>query len=67
MQRFRFNSRTRKPGELVATYIAELRTLAEYCNFGDTLEKMLRDRLVTGIHDDGIQKKLLAEPKLTYK
>jgi len=28
---------------------------------------MLHDRLVTGIMDDGIQKKLLAEPKLTYK
>ena len=52
---------------MVATYVAELRTLAEYCNFEDTLEKMLRDRLVTGIKDDGIQKKLLAEPKLTYK
>jgi len=67
MQHFRFNSWTRKPGESVATYVAELRTLAEYCNFADTLEKMLRDRLVTGISDDGIQKKLLAEPKLTYK
>ena len=28
---------------------------------------MLCDHLVTGIMDDGIQKKLLAEPKLTYK
>ena len=25
------------------------------------------DRLVIGINDDGIQKKLLAEPTLTYK
>jgi len=67
MQCFRFNSRTCKPGESVATYVAELRTPAEYCNFGETLEKMLCDRLVTGIMDDRIQKKLLTEPKLTYK
>ena len=66
MQRFRFNSRIRKPGETVSTYVAELRRLAENCQFGDTLEKMIRDRLVCGINDEGIQKKLLAEQNLTY-
>ena len=66
MQRFRFNTRSRKPGESVATYVAELRRLAEYCNYGNTLEKMIRDRLVSGINDDNIQKKLLSEPALSY-
>ena len=66
MQRFRFNTRSRKPGESVATYVAELRRLAEYCNYGNTLEKMIRDRLVSGINDDNIQKKLLSEPVLSY-
>ena len=37
VQRFRFNSRVRKQGETVAAYIAELRALSEYCNYGDTL------------------------------
>ena len=41
MQRFRFNTRSRKPGESVATYVAELRRLAEFCNFGETLDKMI--------------------------
>ena len=67
MQHFCFNSQTRKAGESVTTYVAEVRTLAEHCNFGDTLEKMLCDHLLMGIKDDGIQKKLLAEPKRTYK
>ena len=66
MQRFRFNTWSHKPGESVATYMAELRHLAEFCNFGPTLDKMIRDRLVSGINDDGIQKKLLSEPALTY-
>ena len=61
MQRFRFNSRSRKGGESVAAYVADLRRLAEFCNFGDTLSKMLRDRLVWGINDDKIQAKLLQE------
>jgi hypothetical protein len=63
MQRFRFNSRSRKPGESVSTYIAELRRLAEYRQFGAT---MIRDRLVCRIKDEGIQKKLLAEQDLTH-
>jgi len=37
------------------------------CNFESTLERMLWDRIVCSINDDAIQKKLLAEEKLTYK
>jgi len=66
MQRFRFNSRSRKAGESVADYIADLRRIAEFCNYGASLEAMIRDRLVCGINDDAIQRKLLAETELTY-
>ena len=55
--------RSRKPGENVSTYVAELRKL---CNFGNTLGDMLRDRLVCGINDPRIQRRLLAEPTLSY-
>ncbi len=48
MQRFRFNSRSRKAGESVADYVADLRRIAEFCNFGASLEVMIRDRLVCG-------------------
>ena len=63
VQRFK---RARKPGKSVANYIAELRALSHYCNFGDTLELMLRDRIVCGINDTQTQKRLLAEKNLTY-
>ena len=66
VQRFRFHTRVRKPGESVATFVAELRGLSEFCNFDNSLEKMLRDRLVCGINDPAIQKRLLAEPDLTF-
>ena len=46
IQRFKFHTRVRKTGETVATYVSELRSIAEYCNFGSSLEEMLRDRLV---------------------
>ena len=66
VERFKFHSRARKAGESVATYVAELRSLTEFCNFGDMLEVMIHDRLVCGINDPAIQKRLLAEPELTY-
>ncbi len=67
VERFKFHTSFRKPGESMAAYLARLRALAKYCNFGASLEDMIRDRLVCGINDIAIQKRLLAEPKLTYK
>ena len=65
VQRYKFHSQCQKPGESVATFIAELRLLAEFCNFGASLEAMLRDRVVCGINDSAIQRCLLAEVPLT--
>jgi len=67
VQRFKFNSRVQKSGESVSMFVAELRAIAALCNFEETLEAMLRDRIVCGINDSAIQKQLLAEPKLTYQ
>ena len=59
VERFRFNTRVRKAGENIANYVADLRKLTEHCKFNaDTLDEMLRDRLVVGINDDAIQKRL---------
>ena len=47
-------------------FISEVRNLARFCNFGDSLDAMIRDRLVCGINDEQIQKRLLSEgDKLT--
>ena len=67
VERFKFHSRVRRAGESIATYVAELRSLSEYCNFGATLNDMLRDRLVCGVNDGAIQKTLLAQVALTYE
>lgn len=47
-------------------YVVELKCLAEFCNYELTLDKMIQDRLVSGMNDDNIQKKLLSEPVLMY-
>ena len=41
--------------------------LLEHCDFQNTLEEMLRDRLVCGINDEHIQRMLLAESSLDFK
>ena len=67
VQRYKFNTRMRKSGESVFTYITELKACGEHCDYGDQLHDMIRDRLVCGINDTHIQRRLLQEPKLTYK
>ena len=65
VERYKFYSRQRKPGESVATYISELRRLAKSCKFDANLSEMLRDRLVCGIGNGSIQRRLLQRKDLT--
>ena len=51
----------------MAAYMALLRRRSEDCNYGDKLEEQLRDRLVCGVKDNRIQRRLLSEEKLTLK
>ena len=63
VQRYSFNTRVRRSQESVATYVAELKRIAEHCNFGDNarLNEMILDRLVCGIANDKWKQRLLAE------
>ena len=46
VQRLKFNTCVRQPGQSVTAFVAELHRLTEFCDFGPTLDEMLRDRLV---------------------
>lgn len=65
-ERYKFNSRDRKPNESIAEYVAEIRRRTEFCNYGPSLSDMLRDRLVCGVNDRKIQLKLLGTVDLTF-
>ena len=67
MQRFHFNTGFRHPGETITIYITELKKLSEHCEYGETLSEMIRDRLVVGVSNDQIQRRLLSERKLTFE
>ena len=61
IKRYEFNTRKQRPGETVAEYVAALRKIAEYCEYGDILNDMLRDRLVCSIADKRVQNRHLRE------
>ncbi|CAB4030206.1 PREDICTED: uncharacterized protein LOC106613174 [Paramuricea clavata] len=67
VERFKFHGRIRSVDEGIAKYVAELRRMTKHCKFGTSLDDMIRDRLVCGINNEKIQRRLLAEPELTYK
>ena len=67
VERYKYHTRMREPKETVNDFVAELCALARHCNFGDSLNDLLRDRLVCGINDDAIQHRLLLEKKLTFE
>ena len=49
VKRYDFNTRCQRESETITNYIAELRKIAEFCEYGAVLKDMLRDRLVCGI------------------
>lgn len=65
--RFKFFSRSQMNHESVDKYVTELKILAVPCEFGNELENLIRDRLVLGIQDKGLQERLLREPELELK
>ena len=63
-KRYKFNTRRQEPHELIDVYAAALRALAATCEFGELKDEMICDRLVCGIADNSVRRKLLQEPKL---
>lgn len=66
-ERFRFHNRSQSKDESISEYVAELRKLTQFCEFGTGFSDALRDRLVCGMHCQGTQKRLLSEKDLTLE
>ena len=61
VERFRFHRQNQGENETISQYMAELRRLAEQCEFGTYLQEALRDHLVCGLQSEAIQWQLLTE------
>ena len=60
-----FNSANQEERESVDQYLYRLRKLASTCNYGAICDEMLRDRLVIGIADHAVRRRLLREKDLS--
>ena len=69
MQCYKFNTWFRQQGESISKFMWELRALhvAEFCNYGTSLDTMLHDQLACEINNLHIQHHLLSKPSLTLK
>ncbi|XP_075553490.1 uncharacterized protein LOC142586122 [Dermacentor variabilis] len=64
---YKFFSRCQAEGEPVNEFLVDIRRIADNCNFGSALDRMLRDRIVCGIRSGALQKQLLAQRELTLE
>jgi len=66
--RARFNQRSHEEGESVdAFFFLALHGLAEYCNFRELHDEMIRDRIVVRLRDTTLSEKLQLHAELTLK
>ena len=65
MERYKFNTRNQKSEEKYQSYFADLKTLAQTCEYGALKDELIRDRVVCGIISDKVRKALLRESDLT--
>ena len=67
-KRYLFNSRSQKEDESIDHYVSAFRTLAKSCNFCQCLhESLIHDRIVFGVKEPALRKKLLQERQLTLE
>lgn len=66
-ERARFHSLQRREQQDIRPFILELQTQAARCNFGDQLQVQLRDRLIAGINNPNLQRKLLLLKDATFQ
>ncbi|KAK0156229.1 hypothetical protein N1851_000482 [Merluccius polli] len=64
-ERARFHQRIQRPGEKAETFIRALYELSEHCDFGASREENIRDRIVVGILDKEVSRKLQLVKDLT--
>ena len=66
-QSFHFGTRNQKSEESVSDYVLALKKLAVHCNYGEYLNRALRDRFICRLNNPKIQNKLLNTEDLTFE
>ena len=66
LERHTFYTRKQQDGEKFDEFLTDIIILSKNCNFCNTCHSgMIRDRIVGGVNDDELRRKMLAEKDLT--
>ncbi|GFY09034.1 retrovirus-related Pol polyprotein from transposon 297 [Trichonephila clavipes] len=66
-ERYKFFSCVQLEGQTIDTYVTQLKTLTSTCEFAEQENGLIRDRIVLGIKDSGLQERLLRENNLNIE
>ncbi|XP_019747606.1 uncharacterized protein LOC109528957 [Hippocampus comes] len=64
-ERFVFGTCKQDEGEPIDSFITKLREKAASCEYGQLKEELIRDRLVLGVSDENVRRRLLRQKDLT--
>lgn len=67
IERFKFKECKQSSDETVNAYLARIKHMSLYCDFGEQLQTYIRDQMVWGLSNTRIQRRLLSEPHLTLE
>ena len=63
-ERYKFNTRFQKKGESFDTFLGAIRVHSKSCNFRDSEDSLLRDKIVCGVISEHTRRNLLSETNL---
>jgi len=65
MERHKFNTRIQKESESFQSFLADLRILANTCEYGTLKDELIRDKIVYGVSSRRVREELFKEWDLT--
>ncbi|GFT99883.1 uncharacterized protein TNCV_749341 [Trichonephila clavipes] len=66
-ERYKFFSCVPLEGQTIEAYVTQLKSLASTCEIAEQENGLVRDRIVLGIKDSGLQERLLRENNLNFE
>lgn len=66
-ERHCFYARNQKEGEPFHDFLIDVKKLAKSCGFGGSMNELIRDRIIFGIHNKSLQLKLIKEGNPTME
>ena len=64
-ERLKFNKTVQQPGQSIHAFVTQLLIQSDECEYGEMRDDLVRDRIVVGVHDDGLRDHLLTIENLT--